>query len=371
MRKTTLLVVLDGFGHSDTVEHNAIAQANSPTWDRFWSERPRTLIDGSGTAVGLPDDQMGNSEVGHMHLGAGRVVYQDFTRINRAIEQGEFASNSAFQQAFTTVAANDSALHVFGLLSPGGVHSHEAHILALLQAARDAGVERLFLHAFLDGRDTPPRSARASLDAAEQAFEKLYGKDRSRARLASICGRYWAMDRDKRWDRVQRAYDMLTLGDAPFEHPTAVAALDDAYARDESDEFVQPTVIVPDDTAPAVVRSDDAVVFMNFRADRAREISHAFLDADFDGFERRQPVTPALYVSLTRYSDDLPTVQAFPPQELKATFGEVIASRGLRQLRIAETEKYAHVTFFFSGGDEKPFTRRRPGACAIAQGRHL
>ena len=350
MKKPNLLVVLDGFGYSETEQANAIAAAHTPNWDRYWAEQPHTLISGSGGDVGLPDGQMGNSEVGHMNLGAGRVVYQDLTRINRAIDQGEFQRNRALTRAFERVRKSGGALHVMGLLSPGGVHSHEAQIFACLEMAAAAGVERLYLHAFLDGRDTPPRSARASLEQAEALFGRL-----GRGSVASVVGRYFAMDRDRRWDRVERAYNLLVRGEAPFHAASAVTALDQAYARDEGDEFVQPTSVHPDGELPVRMNDGDAVVFMNFRADRARQITRAIIDPDFADFQRRTTVTLADFVMLTRYADDIKVSCAFEPAVLSNTLGEYLARLGKTQLRIAETEKYAHVTFFFSGGREDPY----------------
>jgi 2,3-bisphosphoglycerate-independent phosphoglycerate mutase len=350
MRKVNLLVILDGFGHTDPSPTNAITEANTPVWDRLMAQRPHTLISGSGEDVGLPDGQMGNSEVGHMNLGAGRVVYQDFTRINRAIEQGEFQKNRALNNAMAKVKANGSALHLMGLLSPGGVHSHEEQIFATMRMAADAGIERVYLHAFLDGRDTPPRSAEASLARAAALFETL-----GNGQVASITGRYYAMDRDQRWDRVERAYNLLVRGEAPFHSDDAVEALQQAYARDENDEFVQPTAIHAANQLPIRMTDDDAVIFMNFRADRAREITRAIIEPDFSGFARRSTVRLADFVMLTRYADDIDTACAFDTPVLKNTLGEYVAGLGKRQLRIAETEKYAHVTFFFSGGREAEF----------------
>jgi 2,3-bisphosphoglycerate-independent phosphoglycerate mutase len=354
MKKVTLLVVLDGFGYSEVREANAIAAAHTPTWDRLWAERPHTLISGSGGDVGLPDGQMGNSEVGHMNLGAGRVVYQDLTRIGRAIEQGEFAHNHAFAALFERLQATGGALHVMGLLSPGGVHSHEDQIFALIEVAAAAGIERIYLHAFLDGRDTPPRSAEPSLTRAEALFARL-----GRGQVASISGRFFAMDRDRRWDRVERAYNLMVRGEAPFHADSAVKGLADAYARDESDEFVQPTAIHQPGDLPIRMHDGDGVIFMNFRADRARQITRAMIEDDFDGFTRRSRVALADFVMLTRYADDIRTSCAFEPQSLSNTLGEYLANQHKTQLRIAETEKYAHVTFFFSGGLEDPFPGER------------
>ncbi|MEZ5559140.1 MAG: 2,3-bisphosphoglycerate-independent phosphoglycerate mutase, partial [Pseudomonadales bacterium] len=328
--------------------------AHTPNWNRFWSERPHALISGSGTDVGLPSGQMGNSEVGHMNLGAGRVVYQDLTRINRAIEQGEFQRNRTLNRAFERVRKAGGALHVMGLLSPGGVHSHEDQIFALIEMAAAAGLQKVYLHAFLDGRDTPPRSARASLEKAEHLLAGL-----GVGQVASIVGRYFAMDRDRRWDRVERAYNLLVRGEAPFHATSATAALEQAYARDESDEFVQPTAVHAADALPIRMQDGDAVVFMNFRADRARQITRAIIEPQFDGFQRRSTVTLSDFVMLTRYADDIDTSCAFEPALLSNTLGEYLAKLGRTQLRIAETEKYAHVTFFFSGGREDPFEGER------------
>ena len=350
MSNVSLLVILDGFGHRLETEHNAIALASTPTWDRFIAQRPHTLISGSGLDVGLPAGQMGNSEVGHMNLGSGRVVYQDFTRINRAIETGEFAANPAFTEAFDTVHKNDGALHVMGLLSPGGVHSHEDQIFALIRAAADAGVQEVYLHAFLDGRDTPPRSAMASLQAAEDLFDEL-----GCGRVLSLCGRYFAMDRDNNWDRQARAYNLLARGEAPFHAQSAILALQAAYDREENDEFVQPTALHNPEQAPRGIGSKDSVIFMNFRADRARQLTRTMSEEGFTGFERRSFVAPASFTTLTRYADNIPLPCAFAPEELHNTLGEYLQNKNKRQLRIAETEKYAHVTFFFSGGREEPF----------------
>lgn len=350
MKTVTLLVVLDGFGHSESTEANAIASANTPNWDTFWSERPHTLVSGSGADVGLPDGQMGNSEVGHMNLGAGRVVYQDLTRINRAIEQGEFARNRTLNRTFDRVKNSGGALHVMGLLSPGGVHSHEDQIMALLEMAAAAGLPRVYLHAFLDGRDMPPKSAEPSLERADALLAKL-----GVGHVASITGRYFAMDRDRRWDRIERAYNLLIRGEAPYHAGNGVDALAQAYDRAETDEFVQPTAVHPAGELPVRITDGDGVVFMNFRADRARQLTRALLEPDFDGFKRRTTVQLADFVMLTRYADDIRTSCAFEPMVLDNTLGEFLAASGKTQLRIAETEKYAHVTFFFSGGREDPF----------------
>ena len=350
MRQVNLLVVLDGFGYNENGQDNAIAQANTPTWDSLWQEQPSTLISGSGEDVGLPPGQMGNSEVGHMNLGAGRVIYQDFTRINRAISQGEFANNHRLTSSFKKLHKSGGALHVMGLLSPGGVHSHENQIFALIRAAHAHNIQTIYLHAFLDGRDTPPRSAQPSLAAAQVLFDELQcGK------VATVCGRYYAMDRDQNWDRVERAYNLIVRGEAPFHATSGSDALKQAYARDENDEFVQPTAVHDNACVPVTIKSDDAVVFMNFRADRARQLSRAMLQADFDDFARRSVVQLTSFVTLTHYADDISAPCAFDPQKFNNTLGEYLSLQGKQQLRIAETEKYAHVTFFFSGGVESPY----------------
>ncbi len=346
----TVLIVLDGWGYSDSVRDNAIAAAETPNWDRLWANAPHTLISGSGPDVGLPEGQMGNSEVGHMNLGAGRIVYQDLTRINLAIEDGSFFDNPVLSGAADAVQRTGGRLHILGLLSPGGVHSHERQIAAMVELATRRGLEQVHVHAFLDGRDTPPRSAAASIEWMEGQLATLGAPP-----IASICGRYYAMDRDQRWDRIERAWRLLTRGEAEFEADSAAAALELAYARGESDEFVQPTRIAAPGRRPASIAEGDAVVFMNFRADRARQLSRVFLHEDFDAFARGARPRLSSFVTLTHYADDIEVPCAFPPDDLKNSIGEYLASLGLRQLRIAETEKYAHVTFFFSGGRETPF----------------
>ncbi len=342
-----LLIILDGFGHREECENNAICQARKPRWDALMARYPHTTIDASEKWVGLPKDQMGNSEVGHMNIGAGRVVYQDYTRIEHAIETGEFARNEVLVKALETARAPGQALHILGLLSPGGVHSHEAQIQALLEMAVRAGVSDVRVHAFLDGRDTPPKSAEASLLALQGKCDELRG-----GRIASICGRYYAMDRDQRWERVSQAYDLITQGKAAFRGATAVEALHAAYARGETDEFVKAGVV----GAPAPMRDGDAVVFMNFRADRARQLTRALTEPAFDGFPRERVPKLGYYCTLTRYGDDFAQIPAaFPPQSVSNGFGEYLSQRGLKQLRIAETEKYAHVTYFFNGGVETPY----------------
>jgi len=344
--KPIALIILDGWGYREDTDNNAIVNAHTPVMDNLWQTNCKGLISGSGMDVGLPDGQMGNSEVGHLNLGAGRVVYQEFTRINKAIKDDEFAKNEVILDAIQQVNSHGSALHVFGLLSPGGVHSHEDQIFAMLTLAAQAGVKKLYFHAFLDGRDTPPRSAMASIEKTLALFNDL-----GTGELTSITGRYFAMDRDNRWDRVERAYSMLTQGESDYYFDSATDALSAAYERDENDEFVSPTRI--GNFAP--IADNDAVIFMNFRADRAREISRAFVDSDFSGFTRRAWPQLSRYVMLTNYADDIDAPVAYPPLKLNDVLGQVMADRGKRQLRIAETEKYAHVTFFFNGGVETPY----------------
>ncbi len=344
-----LLIILDGFGYREECDNNAICQARKPHWNFFWGSYPHTIIDASEKWVGLPTAQMGNSEVGHLNIGSGRVVYQDFTRIEAAIESGEFAANPVLKKAVDTARDNGSTLHILGLLSPGGVHSHEMQIAAMLEMAVKGGAKDVCVHAFLDGRDTPPRSAEASLVALQKKCAELKG-----GRIASVVGRYYAMDRDQRWERVEVAYDLLTAGKAAFQAATAVDALRDAYVRGENDEFVKATAIVPPGGTPTQMNDGDAVVFMNFRADRARQMTRALTDPGFSGFARARTPKLAYYCTLTSYGEDFDLPAAFAPQSVANGFGEYIAKQGLKQLRIAETEKYAHVTYFFNGGIETP-----------------
>ena len=349
-KKPTVLIILDGWGYREDTRDNAIANADTPVWDRLWTEAPHTLVSGSGLDVGLPAGQMGNSEVGHMSLGAGRVIFQNITRIDQAIADGSFEQNPAYNSAIDSAIAANGAVHVFGLLSTGGVHSHEAQIFAAIRLAANRGAKRVYLHAFLDGRDTPPRSAKASLDNAEDLFTEL-----DCGRVASICGRYYAMDRDNRWDRIARAYALLTEGRAQYSATSAAEALQAAYEREENDEFVLPTAIVGDGELPAVVADNDAVLFMNFRADRARQLTRAFVEPGFSEFERGLIPDLADFVMTTEYAQSIKTSCAFPPQPLTNVLGDYLAQQHMTQLRIAETEKYAHVTFFFSGGQEQEF----------------
>lgn len=349
-RTPTVLIILDGWGHREEARDNAVAGARTPVWDRLWARAPHTLVSGSGIDVGLPEGQMGNSEVGHMSLGSGRVIFQSISRIDQAIADGSFDDNPAYGRAIDDAVAGGGAVHVLGLLSPGGVHSHERQLFAALRLAAARGARQIFLHAFLDGRDTPPRSAGASLEKAEAVFAEL-----GTGRIASLCGRYYAMDRDQRWDRVERAYRLLTDADADYREPSAAAALDAAYGRDESDEFVAPTVVTDSGGSEARIEDGDAVLFMNFRADRARELTQALTDPAFDGFPRRVRPRLAGFVQTTEYADAIDAPCAFPPEAPANGLGEYLAAQGLTQLRIAETEKYAHVTFFFSGGREQAY----------------
>ena len=341
-----LLVILDGFGYREECADNAICQARKPHWNFFWGTCPHTTINASEKWVGLPAAQMGNSEVGHLNIGAGRVVYQDYTRIEADIASGEFFRNPVLKQATDTALANRSALHILGLLSPGGVHSHEAQIAAMVEMAARAGVKNICVHAFLDGRDTPPRSALASLEFLRDKCAQI-----GAGRIASVVGRYYAMDRDQRWERVEVAYDLITQGKAAHQAADAVKALELAYARGENDEFVQATAITPETR----MQDGDVCVFMNFRADRARQMTRALTDPAFSGFARPRVPKLAYYCTLTSYGEEFSKLPAaFAPQSVANGFGEYLARQGLKQLRIAETEKYAHVTYFFNGGIETP-----------------
>lgn len=348
--KPVVLLILDGFGYSTEQENNAIAMANTPCWDSLQKDYPMTLLDCSGEVVGLPEGQMGNSEVGHIHIGTGRYVPQDFSKVNDAIKDGSFFTNPVLCQAVDSAKAKNKALHIMGLLSPGGVHSHEDQMVAMIKLAAKRGLDKIYLHAFLDGRDVPPKSAASSIALMEAAFKK-----NGVGRIASIVGRFYAMDRDKRWDRVKLGYDLIVKGEGSFQVKTALEGLKAAYERDETDEFVMPTVVL--DTAGQSVALDpeDSVVFMNFRADRAREISQAITDTDFTGFEREHPAHTGCYATLTEYHEDFDYPVAFPSVDIKNSLGEYLSNLGMTQLRLAETEKYAHVTFFFNGGVDACF----------------
>ena len=344
--KPAVLVILDGWGMSDNPDHNAILAAHKPVWDRLWDEYPHTGIKTSGAAVGLPAGQMGNSEVGHLNLGAGRVVYQEITRISRSVRTGSFFSNRTLTDVVDLAIERGSAVHILGLLSPGGVHSLEEHIHAMVKLAVERGAPKVYVHAFLDGRDMPPKSAEPSIEAINKVFEEVGG-----GRLVTIVGRYYAMDRDHRWERIQQSYDLIVEGKADYHAPDALTGLQMAYARGETDEFVKATAI----GEPVHMADGDVIINMNYRSDRARQITRPFIEPDFDGFTRHAIPKLAAYVSLTEYNKDFDIPVAFPPERLSNVFGEYIANLGLRQLRLAETEKYAHVTFFFNGGMEQPF----------------
>ncbi len=348
MKKPTVLMVLDGWGYREETDGNAIAAARTPTWDRLWAQSPTLLLNTSGQSVGLPAGQMGNSEVGHMCLGAGRVIQQAISRIDQALDDGDFYRNKAYIEVIDRAIAQDKAIHIMGLLSSGGIHSHERHIAALIDCAAKRGANKVYLHAFLDGRDTPPRSAEASLKTFTEQFAQLQC-----GRIASLVGRYYAMDRDNNWARTQRAYNVITKAEADYRSGSAVEALQAAYARDENDEFVSPTVLQSADQAPVYVQDGDSVIFMNFRADRARQLTAAFIDPHFDHFKRARCLPLSSLVMTTQYVDDNDIPCAFPPHAIKNGLGEVLQQHNKTQLRLAETEKYAHVTFFFSGGREE------------------
>lgn len=342
-------MILDGYGLNEKTEGNAVAQAKTPVMDKLMAECPFVKGNASGMAVGLPDGQMGNSEVGHLNMGAGRIVYQELTRITKEIEDGVFFENEALLKAVENCRKNQSDLHLFGLLSDGGVHSHNTHMYALLELAKRNGIENVYLHAFLDGRDTPPASGKDFVKAAMDKMEEI-----GVGQVATVMGRYYVMDRDNRWDRVQKAYEALVLGKGETAG-CGVCAVQQSYDKDETDEFVLPTVIVKDGKPVVTVKENDSVIFYNFRPDRAREITRAFCDDKFEGFEREKGFFPLTFVAFTEYDVTIPNkIVAFHKVEINNTFGEFLAKNGLKQLRTAETEKYAHVTFFFNGGVEEP-----------------
>ena len=349
-KKTTVLMILDGFGINERTEGNAIRQAKTPVLDSLKEKYPCVKGYASGRAVGLPDGQMGNSEVGHLNIGAGRIVYQELTRITKSIEDGDFFENSALMDAVEHCKKNNSALHLYGLLSDGGVHSHNTHLYALLQLAKRNGLEKVFVHVFLDGRDTPPASG---ADYTAQLEEKI--REIGVGKIATVMGRFYVMDRDKRWERVQEAYNAMVLGRGETAQD-AVGCIQKSYENGKTDEFVVPTVMVGEDgQAVGKISDHDAVIFYNFRPDRAREITRSLCDPDFDGFAREQVPQDLKYICFTEYDPTIPNKEvAFKPQRLDNTLGEYISSLGLKQLRTAETEKYAHVTFFFNGGVEEP-----------------
>ncbi|HJB27132.1 MAG TPA: 2,3-bisphosphoglycerate-independent phosphoglycerate mutase [Firmicutes bacterium] len=344
MKKPLVLMILDGFGYNPEDYGNAIHAADKKNIDKIFSSNPKTLIGASGMDVGLPDGQMGNSEVGHTNIGAGRIVYQELTRITKSIADGDFFSNEAFLNAVENCKRNDSALHLMGLLSDGGVHSHNGHLYGLLELAKKNGLEKVYVHCFMDGRDVPPTSGKDFIAELENKLEEIgVGK------IATVMGRYYAMDRDNRWERVGKAYDAMVKGEGN-QNSSPVDTMEKSYADGVTDEFVVPTVCTKEGT----ISANDSVIFFNFRPDRAREITRTLVDPEFAGFARE--LFPLTFVCMTQYDATMPNVQvAFKPQSLKNTFGEYISNKGLKQLRIAETEKYAHVTFFFNGGVEKTY----------------
>ena len=345
-KKPLAFIILDGFGDNPETYGNAITAANTPNIDMLFESCPNTMIGASGMDVGLPDGQMGNSEVGHTNIGAGRIVYQELTRITKSIKDGDFYNNEILLAAIDNCKKNSSALHLMGLLSDGGVHSHINHLYGLLKLAKDSGLTKVYVHCFMDGRDVPPTSGK---DFVKELIEKM--EEIGVGEIATISGRYYAMDRDNRWDRVEKAYNAMVLGEGEFT-ADPVNAMAVSYTDNVTDEFVMPCICSKD----GKIKADDSVIFFNFRPDRAREITRTFVDEKFDGFNRKNGMFPLYFVCMTQYDATMPNVNiAFKPQSLKNTFGEYIAQKGLSQLRIAETEKYAHVTFFFNGGVEAPF----------------
>ena len=347
-KKPAVLMILDGFGLNEKGEHNAVAEAKKPNIDKLMAEYPWVKGNASGMAVGLPEGQMGNSEVGHLNMGAGRIVYQELTRITKEIQDGTFFENPALMSAVENCKANDSALHMFGLLSDGGVHSHNTHLYGLLELAKRNNLSKVYVHAFLDGRDTPPASGKDFVADLEAEMAKI-----GVGEVASVCGRYYAMDRDNNYDRVQLAYNALTKGEG-LQAASAVAAVEESYDREETDEFVKPTVVMKNGAPVATIKDGDSVIFYNFRPDRAREITRSFCDDDFKGFDRGERLN-IKYVCFSDYDPTIPNKEvAFHKIAVTNTFGEWLAAKGMKQARIAETEKYAHVTFFFNGGVEEP-----------------
>ena len=345
-KKPTVLLILDGYGLNDRVEGNAVAQANTPVMDKLMKECPFVKGQASGRYVGLPDGQMGNSEVGHTNMGAGRIVYQMLVRITKDIEDGVFFKNKALVKAFEDAKKNDAAIHFMGLVSPGGVHSHIEHLYGLLKMAKLYDVKKVYIHAFLDGRDVPPASAAGDMEELVKKINEI-----GVGSVATISGRFYAMDRDNAWDRVEKAYSAIVYGEGVKESDP-VEAIKNSYANGKTDEFMLPTVVDENGT----VKANDSVIFFNFRPDRARQITRAFVDPDFKGFTRKNGFFPLTYVCMTQYDATMPNVLvAYPPEQLTNTFGEFLSKKGLKQLRLAETQKYAHVTFFFNGGEEKQF----------------
>ncbi len=348
-KKPTVLMILDGYGLNDKTEGNAVAQANTPVMDALMKEYPFVKGEASGMAVGLPEGQMGNSEVGHLNMGAGRIVYQELTRITKSIADGDFFENEAFLKAVENCKKNDSALHLMGLVSDGGVHSHNTHIYGLLELAKRNGLDKVFVHCFLDGRDTPPASGKEFVEELMKKCEEI-----GVGQVASVMGRYYAMDRDNRWDRVEKAYRALRYGEGETA-ACGACAVQNSYDKEVTDEFVVPTVVVKDGKAIGTVNDKDSVIFFNFRPDRAREMTHVFCDNEFTGFDRGAERPQVTFVCFTDYDVTIPNkLVAFHKVSITNTFGEFLAKNGLKQARIAETEKYAHVTFFFNGGVEEP-----------------
>ncbi|AZP03238.1 2,3-bisphosphoglycerate-independent phosphoglycerate mutase [Jeotgalibaca ciconiae] len=348
-KKPVAIIILDGFGCRNETVGNAVAQANKPNFDRYWNEFPHATMQASGLAVGLPEGQMGNSEVGHTNIGAGRVVYQSLTRIDKAIVDGEFLTNPALTGAYNHAIQNDSSLHLFGLLSDGGVHSHINHILALLESAKEKGVKKVYLHAFLDGRDVDPHAAPGYIKIIEDKMHEL-----GLGEIATVSGRYYAMDRDKRWERVEKAYDAVVLGKGE-EYSSAQEVVEVSYENGITDEFVLPSVIVRDGQPIGTVKDNDAVIFFNFRPDRAIQLSNAFTNKEWTEFERGIHPENVKFVTMTLYQDSVIADVAFPPIPLENVVAEVLSKEGMTQLHIAETEKYPHVTFFMNGGKHDPF----------------
>lgn len=347
-KKPTVLMILDGYGLNDNCEANAVCEAKTPVMDQLKSQCPFVKGNASGMAVGLPEGQMGNSEVGHLNMGAGRIVYQELTRITKEIEDGDFFRNEALLKAVRNAKENGSALHLFGLLSDGGVHSHNTHVYGILELAKREGLSKVFVHCFLDGRDTPTTAGKEYIKELNDKMKEL-----GVGQVASVMGRYYAMDRDNRWDRVKRAYNVMTKGEGK-QAECPVCAVKDSYAAEKTDEFVEPTAIVKDGQPVGIIRDKDSVIFFNFRPDRAREITRAFCDEEFTGFAREKRLD-LTYVCFTEYDPTIPNKDvAFHKVAISNTFGEFLAAHGMKQARIAETEKYAHVTFFFNGGVEEP-----------------
>jgi len=346
--KPLILIILDGWGINPKIEGNAVANADTPVMDHLMGTYPHSTLEASGKAVGLPPGQMGNSEVGHLNLGSGRVIYQDITRIDKSVKDGDFFSNKILSDAVEHALANGSSLHLIGLLSDGGVHSHIEHLSALLEMAKNAGLENVFVHAFLDGRDVPPRCAGEYITRTEDMMRTL-----GTGKIATIGGRYYGMDRDNRWERVQLAYDAMVLGKG-LTAPNAGSAVRAAYDRGENDEFVKPTIILNGNHPTATIQDLDVVIFFNFRPDRARELTRALTMQDLSGFERQKELN-IHFVCMTQYDETFDLPIAFPPAHIDNTLAEYLSKNGQKQLHIAETEKYAHVTFFFNGGVEKPY----------------